>query len=183
MKEHIAKINEESESFRWPAPISILAASPSIMPVKGSMQLLHNDVVWLGFLNYMADVIKLKLTKKIIACRHALRRVQVRFILCDQGIDRTEQKKWELESTTASVASNQTLRGWKRICGFGEVRQSLKDRSLNHSADAISAWLRKACVEISAKNLSSLLRVFALDPVVIFAYFCFELLRQRIRNE
>lgn len=162
MKEHIAKINEESENFRWPAAISIAAGNPSGLPVKGNVQLLHNDVVWFGFLHYLADVIKEKLTKKIIACRHALRRVQVRFILCDQGVDRTEQKKWELESTTASVAANQTLRGWKRICGFGEIRQSLKERSMNHSAEAISAWLRKACVDISVKNLSCLLSVLAL---------------------
>ena len=78
----------------------------------------------------------------------------------ESSADEANQKKWELESTVATVSSTQTLRGWKRIVGYGEVRTDLQSRSLPCSPEHVCLWLRKSTVQVSTKNMSMLLRVF-----------------------
>ena len=146
MAEHIGLVNEQVENetgLLLPASIAILALAGKEHDITAqNLTILGNDVVLFGFLKFMSDMVSQKDTARIKQCRHALRRIRCKFIPCQEG-DPVEQKKWELESTTQSVASNQTLRGWKKVQGYAQVRSSLQDRCMLATPEAISSWLKK----------------------------------------
>ena len=160
MAEHFATATgSESDAVIWPSPIDLLARDSKSVPNAGEASPLANDVVWLGFLKYFADQIKTKDAESIKKCRHALRRVRVTFHLCSSD-DNANQLKWKLEQNVENIAANQTLKGWKRICGYAAIRDDLKERHLPHNGDSVSDWLSKAKVTISGKNVGALLRVY-----------------------
>ena len=68
--------------------------------------------------------------------------------------------KWTLDQGVNDLAQSQTLRGWKRICGYAAIREELKSRGQPCNGEAVSAWLKKAKVSMAAKTLSTLLRVY-----------------------
>ena len=74
------------------------------------------------------------------------------------------------------MSSTQTLRGWKRILGYAEIRKDLQTRSLPCSPEHVCAWLRKSTVQFSAKNMAMLLRVF--DRMTAAGHGCLDSLEK-----
>ena len=159
MAKHFETLSGSESEVLWPSPISLWARDKRTMPKPGEGTPLANDVVWLGFLKYFADQIENKAAEEIKKCRQALRRVRVTFHFCESE-DAANQLKWTIEQNVDNIASNQTLKGWKRICGFAAIRDDLHARQLPCNAEAVSTWLSSAKVSVSVKALSGLLRVF-----------------------
>ncbi|CAK9021842.1 Uncharacterized protein (Fragment) [Durusdinium trenchii] len=165
--------SQASHVLQWPQPVDVQVISGK--PRKGNVTTLANEALWFGFLKYFADQIEAKNAPEISKCRNALRRVRVTFHAVDSADD-AAKKKWSLEQQTQNIAGAQTLRGFKRILGYAEIRESLKAQMLPHNAEAISAWQHTANVQVSAKNLSNLLRVH--DRMVAAGSPCLESIEQ-----
>ena len=58
------------------------------------------------------------------------------------------QWRWKLEQKLQNDAMNQTLRGFKRILGFVEVRTMLQNRKAASDPDSISEWLKQCGVTL-----------------------------------
>ena len=155
-----SSVSETDDSILiWPFAISLRAMDAVTSPQKGNLQVLGNDVMWFGFLKFFASCIRNTDAKRIAMCREALRRVKVKFLLC-QSDEEAHRMKWTLDQSVNDLAQSQTLRGWKRICGYAAIREELKSRGQPCNGEAVSAWLKKAKVSMAAKTLSTLLRVY-----------------------
>ncbi|CAJ1437993.1 unnamed protein product [Effrenium voratum] len=142
----------------WPAVIA-LQAQEGCRPTPGDVKLLSNENVFLSFLHLWAEAVRNAEHNLIAACRVAARRMRVSFLLMKSAED-AEKAKWRLESSTHGVASTQTLRGWKRICGYVEVRNRLAAQHVDSSPDKVSCWLHAAGVDVKQKTLSGLFRAY-----------------------
>ncbi|CAE7513471.1 unnamed protein product [Symbiodinium sp. CCMP2592] len=159
-KQFEESVSETDDSILiWPYSVSLRALDGVTPPQKATLQVLGNDVLWLGFLKFFASCIQKTDAKRITMCREALRRVKVKFHLC-QTDEEAHRMKWTLDQGASDLAKSQTLRGWKRICGYAAIREELKSRGQAGNGEAISAWLKKAKVSMAPKTLNTLLRVY-----------------------
>ena len=53
--------------------------------------------------------------------------------------EHAHRMKWTLDQDASDLAQSQTLRGWKRICGYAAIWDDLKDRQQPCTGDAIIA--------------------------------------------
>ena len=59
-------------------------------------------------------------------------KIAMLFVLCSSMDAANQNRSGKIEATILSVESTQKLSGWKRICGYAEIRKDSQSRSLPH---------------------------------------------------
>ena len=135
---------------------------------------LSNDYTFYGLLMFFGNAIKAKDAASVKKVTELLRRIRVTFHHCvlpwiepqasfvhmskirffsilslGQNVDAAQRLRWSLEQKLQNNALNSTLRGFKRILGFVEVKTMLQNAEVAHDEKAVADWLGKAGVPFS----------------------------------
>ena len=123
----------------WPCTIPARATSALEAPVDG-FERLHYSAVLFGFLYCWAQAKKQGNAKLASQFETAAKQCKTRFVLLPNE-DEAKRRKRSLDEEKDSLRDNaSSMIGYKRTIGVIDVTQSLKNRSLDHDAQAIADW-------------------------------------------
>ena len=182
MADYIRKLGDQESNLVLSDAIGLIVLDTHANVTKKTLTLVSNEALWFGLLLCLHRAVKENAARLVNQIRDLFKRIKVTFFLAKPGDD-ASRLKWKLEASTTAISENQTLRGFKRVQGYAEIQADLKSRHQEHSAEAVSAWLKVIDVHVSTKVLAGLFLVHSRMHAAAGCIACLESMDSAFGNE